>query len=172
MYGNREYNNANDLFASLQKAATAFGVVVEEPQWVEIPNTSSPKDYINAIKSDINPKTCKLVCVILYNPEFKKNVKAFLDQGGVPSQFITTKKLGGPKGIPMGVTSNLLKQMNAKLRLDLYRLKIPQFTNTMLIGIDLIMNGSSKLIGCSATSNQFMTQCYTKMYKQKLPKIT
>ena len=93
----------------------------------------------------------------MFNPDVKKGVKKFLDQGGVPSQFITTKKLGGPKGVPLGVMSNLLKQMNAKVKLDLYRLKVPQFTNTMVVGIDLIMSGSSKLVGMSATSNNNLT---------------
>jgi hypothetical protein len=163
---------ANDLFESLKRAATSFNIVVEEPQWVEVPNPRSAADYNNGIKSDIDPKVCKIVCVVIFNPDFKKGVKSFLDKGGVPSQFITTKKLGGPKGIPMGVLSNLLKQMNAKMRLDLYRLNVPHFRNTMVIGIDLVMSGSSKLIGCSATSNKNLTQCFTKMYKQKLPKIT
>ncbi len=57
----------------------------------------------------------------------------------------------------MGVFSNLLKQMNAKMRLDLYRLSVPFFRNTMVIGIDLVMSGSSKLIGCCATSNKNLT---------------
>jgi len=42
----------------------------------------------------------------------------------------------------------------------------------MLIGIDLIMNGNSKLIGCCATSNQHMSQCFTKLFKQKTPSVS
>jgi hypothetical protein len=57
----------------------------------------------------------------------------------------------------MGVFSNLLKQMNAKVRQDLYRVNLPNFKNAMLVGVDLIMNGSSKLIGCCATSSKTMT---------------
>jgi hypothetical protein len=41
----------------------------------------------------------------------------------------------------------------------------------MVIGVDLIMNGSSKLIGCCATSSKSLTQCYTKIYKQKMPRV-
>ncbi len=119
----------------------------------------------------MNAKSCKIICVVLFNPDLKKGIKAFLDKGGVPSQFITSKKLGGPKGVPLGVMSNLLKQMNAKVKLDLYRLKVPQFTNSMVIGVDLVMSGSSKLIGCSATSNKNLTQCFTKLYKQKMPRV-
>jgi aubergine len=122
--------------------------------------------------SDINSANCKIVCVILFKPEYKKFIKGILDKEGVPSQFVTTKKLGGPKGAPLSVMSNILKQMNAKLKLDLYRLNVPQFKNSMVIGIDLVMNGSSKLIGCCATSNKNLTQCFTKMYKQKLPEMS
>ena len=60
--------------------------------------------------------------------------------------------------------------MNAKVRQDLYRLSIPAFRNTMLIGVDLIMSGSGKLIGMCATSNQHLTQCFTKLVKQKMAK--
>jgi hypothetical protein len=117
--------------------------------------------------ADINAKTCKIVCVVIFNPDFKKGIKSFLDQGGVPSQFITAKKLVGPGGKPpaLGVMSNLLKQINAKVKMDLYRLALPHFRNSMLIGVDLIMNGSSKYIGCCATSNPNLTQCYTRLYK-------
>ena len=59
--------------------------------------------------------------------------------------------------------------MNAKLKLDLYRLSLPHFRNTMLIGVDVIMSGRSKLIGCSATITKNLTQCLTKLYKQKPP---
>ena len=151
----------------MQKAAGAYGVRIEQPQWVEVADSKSANGYNDAIKSDINPKNCKIVCVVIFNPDLKKGIKAFLDQGGVPSQFVTAKKLSGK--LSMGVFSNLLKQMNAKVRQDLYRVNLPNFKNAMLVGVDLIMNGSSKLIGCCATSSKTMTQCYTKMYKQRMP---
>jgi hypothetical protein len=31
------------------------------------------------------------------------------------------------------------------------------------------MNGKSKLIGCSSTYTSNLTQCFTKLYKQKTP---
>lgn len=143
------------MFENLQKAASAYGVRVEQPQWVEVPDSNSSEGYNNAIKSDINPKNCKIVCVVIFKPDLKKGIKKFLDQGGVPSQFVTAKRLSGK--LAMGVFSNLLKQMNAKVRQDLYRVNLPNFKNAMLIGVDLIMNGSSKLIGCCATSSKTMT---------------
>jgi len=40
----------------------------------------------------------------------------------------------------MGVFGNLLKQMNAKVRLDLYRLKVPM-NNGMVVGFDVVNEG-------------------------------
>ena len=52
---------------------------------MEIPQTRSAVDYNNGIKSDIDPKFCKIICVVLSNPGFKRGIKSFLDKGGVPS---------------------------------------------------------------------------------------
>ena len=93
-------------------------------------------------------------------------IKSFLDAGGVPSQFITSKKLSvAVQKSQIGVFSNLLKQMNAKMRLDLYRINLPHFKNTMLVGIDVIMSGTNKLVGCCATSTKTLSKCFTKLYK-------
>jgi hypothetical protein len=62
--------------------------------------------------------------------------------------------------------------MNAKLKQDLYRVSLPMFRKTMLIGIDVIMQGNAKLIGCCATYNLQMTQVYSQLYKQKTPLVT
>jgi len=62
--------------------------------------------------------------------------------------------------------------MNAKLNQDLYRISLPNFKNTMLVGVDVVMNGSSKLVGCCATNSNTLTQCYTKLYKHKMPRPT
>jgi hypothetical protein len=95
VYGSKDYDLANVLFENLLKAAGGFGIKVEEPQWVEVPDSKTAQGYNDCIKSDINPSTCKIVCVIIFNPDMKKGVKKFLDMGGVPSQFITSRKLAG-----------------------------------------------------------------------------
>jgi hypothetical protein len=79
VYGTKEYDQANALLENLTKAAGGFGIKVEEPQWVEVPDTRNAQNYNDCIKTDINPATCKLVCVIIYNPDLKKGVKKFLD---------------------------------------------------------------------------------------------
>ena len=92
--------------------------------------------------------------MIIPRPEDKKTVKGFLDKGGLPSQFILSSKA---QRVNMSVASNLLKQMNAKLQLDLYKINLPAFKNTMLVGVDVIMNGRSKLIGCCSTTSNTLT---------------
>jgi hypothetical protein len=89
-----------------------------------------------------------------------------LDTGGIPSQFILARQINSGK--VMGVMSNMLKQMNAKIRQDLYHIDFPCFKETMIIGIDVIMNGANKLIGMCATSNGNLTKCFSRVVKQRL----
>ena len=62
--------------------------------------------------------------------------------------------------------------MNAKMSLDLYRINLPHFKNSMVVGIDVIMNGKNRLVGCCATSTKDLTKCFTKLYKQVPPRVT
>lgn len=66
------------------KSGGAYGIRIDEPQWVEVPGPKA-NDFIAAIKSSINPKNTKIIVVIIPRPEEKKAVKAFLDKGGIPS---------------------------------------------------------------------------------------
>jgi len=58
VYGVREYDQANALFDNLQRAAGAYGVRIEQPQWVEVPDSRYAQGYNEAIKSDIKAKNC------------------------------------------------------------------------------------------------------------------
>jgi len=168
VYSNKDFDHANSLYDNMAKACGIFGIKVEEPVWCEA-QSGKPADLIAAIKAGVNPSVVKIIAVIIGNPADKKVVKGFLDKGGVTSQFITAGRLRNAK---IGVFSNLLKQMNAKLKQDLYRINLPAFKNTMLMGVDVIMNGRNKLVGCCATVTPHLTQCLTKLYKQKPAEFT
>jgi hypothetical protein len=100
-----------------------MGIRVDEPAWCEIPSRK-PQDYIEGINATIDPKEMLLVVVVIKRKEDKKAIKSHIDKAlGIPSQFILLETINRSKGL--GMYSNLLKQMNAKVRLDLYRLKIP-----------------------------------------------
>ena len=63
-----------------------FGIRLDEPQWIEVPNANTPKGkaYIEAIAADIDKNT-RLCVVLLNNPKDKEFIKKFLDEKGVPS---------------------------------------------------------------------------------------
>lgn len=71
IYGEKDYDAANALLATMRKAAGGFGIRVDEPQYVEV-KTTKAADVINGIMQDINAKTCKIIVVLLFDPNDKK----------------------------------------------------------------------------------------------------
>jgi hypothetical protein len=63
-----------------------------------------------------------------------------------------------------------LKQINAKCRLDLYRISIPLRGSIMIIGMDVVNEGKRSIIGLSASYNQYSSQYYSKIYNRELHK--
>ena len=62
---------------------------------------------------------------------------------GVASQFLLFNNIKRNVG-KMGVVTNILRQVNAKCGLDLYRMALPQKlknTNSMIVGIDVVNIG-------------------------------
>jgi len=46
---------------------------------------SKEREYIDGIKSVVDPKVITIAVVVIYRREMKKQIKAFLDQYGIPS---------------------------------------------------------------------------------------
>jgi len=66
-----------------------------------------------------------------------------------------SKKVGS-----LGVWSNILKQVNAKCGLDLYRINYSQKiknANTMVVGVDVINMGANCVIGLTASYSESLT---------------
>jgi hypothetical protein len=40
----------------MRSAGKAYGITIEDPQYIELPKDRSEQDYIQAISSDIDPK--------------------------------------------------------------------------------------------------------------------
>lgn len=63
--------------------------------------------------------------MIIHNETFYPDIKAFLDQSKVPSQVLRSETIDKDN---ITVYSNILKQLNAKVGLDLYRIDtVPEF---------------------------------------------
>lgn len=87
----------------------------------------------------------------------------------IPSQFILSDTLR-TKGKALGVFSNLLKQINAKLKRDLYNVSLPHFRNTMVVGTDIVNTGGKSIIGLCASRTKEISQYFTRIDIHALPK--
>lgn len=86
----------------------------------------------------------------------KHNIKAALDNLGIPSQFVKSGTIDRAK---ITVYTNLLKQMNAKIQKDLYRIQYDKaFSGTMCVGVDIVKAGRKSLIGMTASYSKALTQ--------------
>lgn len=72
---------------------------------------------------------------------------------------------------PITVYSNLLKQMNAKLKQDLYRLNFEkEFSDAMVVGVDVCHAGRHSIVGLAATYTPHLTQHFSRVYTHDLHK--
>lgn len=73
---------------------------------------------------------------------------------GLPSQFILSETirrcLGGHK-VNFGAFTMILKQMNAKMKLDLFRMNLHNLKRTMVVGVDSIVKGTKVTLGLTAS---------------------
>ena len=125
------------------------------------------KGYLKPIEADISPKTL-FALVLISDPKHKKVIKTLLDRKGIPSQFMLSATVDRAK---ITVYSNVLKQINAKVRQDLYRVLAPQsMQNCMVVGVDVCHAGRRSLVGLAATYTPYFTQHFSKVYPQQLHK--
>ena len=109
-YENSNYNDAANLYDNLAKAAKAYKLNIEEPEWVEMPNKSSGKDwtatadeYIGKGKKDYTFAVFLLGKNDRIYPDLKKHS---LVKNGYVSQVVKASSLGR-KGI-LSVCSNFI----------------------------------------------------------------
>ena len=175
VYAAKNYDEAGTILENFAKAQDSMGIrVSKNPTWIEVPESlingkgrgRGGEAFAEEIKRAVNPKT-RIVLVLTQYPDQKKAAKIALDKLGVPSQFIlvpTVRK-------PITVYTNLLKQMNSKIKQDLYRINIPKdFANAMVVGVDACHAGRDSIIGLAATYTPYFTQHYTEVAHQALDK--
>ena len=172
VYSHFDYDNANSLLENLRKASGTFGIKVHDPQYIECPKDKNSEDYMAPIRTDIDPKFTQFVVVLLSRDNLKAPIKALLDKMGIPSQFILSNTVKRGKGL--SVYSNVLKQINAKSRADLYKMSLPSLRKTMIVGTNLV-NTSIKgrtvtLMGLSASYNSTLSQYYSNTVTHDLPR--
>lgn len=156
-----------------------------EPQWIEIPDdsvlrnaglkdTRNGNNFIHCLGNDLRDSKGNVlknvqICFVLIGRESDyPPIKRFLDSIGVISQFMLFKNVKRNES-KMGVFTNLLRQVNAKVGLDLYRMRLPQKVknaNSMFVGMDVVNMGKESVLGMTATYNQYQMQYYSEVAMQ------
>lgn len=124
VYEDSLYEGANEVIQNIMDAQKSLGVSFDkEPLYIEVPNARTlEKDgvnrnelrdgghYVYCIKNDLKQNSkIKIAFVLIKNERDHPRIKKALDQLGIASQFLTTKKVTRIKKNAMGIFSNILK---------------------------------------------------------------
>ena len=166
-YEKMNYDDAENLYNTLSKASKAYSLEIAEPEWIEMPNKSSAKDWIDTANDYIGKgkKDYSFVIFLLGRndylyPQLKKHS---LCQNGYVSQVIKVKSIQR-KGA-MSVCSKILLQINAKLGGISYKTVLDKEIKDrklMVIGVDSSHNRKRTGVAMVATINDSFTQFYNK----------
>jgi len=112
VYDSDDYDDANLLFELFLMASEKFGLLVEPPQWIELPKRSSASNFEQYINEDIDPKTHRAVLVLLPKFHYYAQVKRCLDRKGIISQIVlknNVRKGAKSNNFGLSLASELLK---------------------------------------------------------------
>ena len=167
-YEKYNYNDAENLYNNLDKASKKFGLKIAEPEWIEMRNNSSAKDwtdtaddYFGENKSDYD----FAVFLLGRNDKIYTQLKRHsLCKNGYVSQVVKAKSLQ-KKGI-MSICSKILLQINAKLGGISYKTIQDKSINDrkiMVVGVDSShVKGKGTGVAMVATINDSFTNFYNK----------
>ena len=161
-YEENNHHDAEYLHNSLNKASKAFGIIISEPEWIEMENNSSSNDWTNIADDyfDKNINEYNFAIFLLGNNnkiyiELKKNS---LCKNGYVSQVVKVKSLYKKT---MSVCSKILLQINSKLGGISYRIvqdKIINNLKLMAVGVSSShIKGKGTGVGMVATINDSFT---------------
>ena len=142
-YEKSNYDDADNLYKTLNKASKGFGIQIFEPEWIEMPDRSSPKIWSDTADDYIGKGKDKYSFAIFLIGQKDKNGKLYshlkkhsLCTNGYVSQVIKVSSLQ-KRGV-MSICSKILLQVNAKLGGYSYQIKNinKDKKSLMAIGID------------------------------------
>ena len=167
-YEKSNYSDAENLYNNLSKASKAFGLKIAEPEWIEMPNKSKAKDWIDTAddyfgegKNDYD----FVVFLLGKNDSIYTDLKIHsLCTNGYVSQVVKAKSIQ-KKGV-MSVCSKILLQINAKLGGISYKASIDQAikdSKLMVVGVDSShIKGEGTGVAMVATINDSFTNFYNQ----------
>ena len=169
-YEKHNYYDADNLYKTLNKASKSFGLKIYEPEWIEMPNNSSPKDWTDTADDYIGKNKNKYTFAIFLIGQNDKHGKLYseikkhsLCTNGYVSQVVKAESIN-KKGA-MSICSKILLQINSKLRGYSYEIQNESYNkkNLMVIGIDSsYIKRQGRGIAMVATINNSYTDFYNK----------
>ena len=165
LYRKSNYNDADYLFKSLSKASQGYGLVISEPEWVEMGDRDDAQTWVNTADDYMNGNQYKFALFLLdKNDKIYRTIKIHsLCRQGYVSQVVKVSSL---KKNALSVCSKILLQINAKLSGVSY---IAKFDNDvkdrklMIIGVDSShIKGKRTGVAMVATINPSFTNFYNK----------
>ena len=168
-YEQSNYKDAENLYNTLSKASKAYGLKVNEPEWIEMPNRSSAKDWTDTADDyfgkGIKRKYDFVVFLLGKNdriyPQLKKHS---LCTNGYVSQVVKARSI--QKKGAMSVCSKILLQINAKLGGTSYKAVVDKSVSDrklMIVGVDSShVKKKGTGVAMVATINDSFTEFYNK----------
>ena len=167
-YEKYNFKNADTLYKTLISAAQGYGFKIEEPEWIEMPNKSKDKDWLETIEEYLGKgKNDYSFAIFLIgdndNLYYKLKTNSLCTNGFI-SQVVKAKSIK-KKGI-MSICSKILLQINAKLGGTSYKVDFNKDINErdlMIIGVDSShIKGKGTGVAMVATINKTFTNFFNK----------
>lgn len=168
-YEKSNYKDAENLYNTLDKASKAFGLKIAEPEWIEMQNKSSAKDWTDTADDYFGKGKKREFDFVIFllgkndkiYPQLKKHS---LCKNGYVSQVVKARSI--QKKGAMSVCSKILLQINAKLGGVSYKAITDKTINDlglMVVGVDsshVKKHGTG--VAMVATINKTFTDFYNK----------
>ena len=164
LYEQHNYNDAEYFWNNLQKASKGYGILINEPEWVEMENYSNYyEDWTGTVNDYMKKFKYQFVLFFLDRKDFLyKDLKIHsLSEKGYVSQVVKTFSIR--KNI-MSVCSKILIQLNNKLGGETYRVDFSEIIsklNIMAVGVNSShIKGKRTGVAMTATINNVFTEMY------------
>ena len=169
-YEKINYDFADTLYKCLEKASKAFNLYIAEPEWVEMNDKSTAKNWIEMVEYYQNPeneennKYSFVIFLIGNNNRLYEKLKIHsLCSNGYVSQVVKTSSLKS-KGM-MSTCSKILIQINAKLGGISYKTVIEDYIqerDIMVVGVDSSHFNKNTAVAMVSTIDNSFADFYNK----------
>ena len=168
-YEKSNYNDAETLYNTLDKASKAYGLKIGEPEWIEMQNRSTATDWKETADEYFGKGKDRefdfVVFLLGKNDKLYTELKKHsLCTCGYVSQVVKAKSI--QKKGALSVCSKILLQINAKLRGVSYKVSFDETItnrNFMVVGVDSSrIKGKKTGVAMVASVNKDFTDFYNK----------